>query len=259
MVRSLLARGLAAGLVAGALAFAFAFLVGEPQVGSAIGVEESLHHVAGHEHGGGEEEELVSRGVQRTLGLLTGVGLYGIAIGGLLAVVVVVALGRVGSLAVRPLAALTAGIGFVAVVGVPFLKYPGNPPGVGEEGSIGDRTGLYYAFVALSALAAAVAVGAGRAAAARLGTWSAWVLAGGGYLAVVAVLAAVLPGVDEVPAGFPADLLWQFRLSSIGTQAVLWASLGIGFGALAHRAVPGDADDTSIVDSDGSPANAMAG
>jgi predicted cobalt transporter CbtA len=38
-----------------------------------------------------------------------------------------------------------------------------------------------------------------------------------------------------VPQGFPADLLWRFRIASLGTQFVLWASFGVIFGVLAER------------------------
>ena len=65
-------------------------------------------------------------------------------------------------------------------------------------------------------------------------------LAGAGTFVVVAGgLALALPGVQEVPRDFPAPLLWEFRLSSLGTQAVLWASLGVGFGIATMRAAAG--------------------
>jgi predicted cobalt transporter CbtA len=47
----------------------------------------------------------------------------------------------------------------------------------------------------------------------------------------------ILPGIHEVPAGFPADVLWHFRVASLGTSAVLWATIGLGFGALAERRI----------------------
>ena len=50
-------------------------------------------------------------------------------------------------------------------------------------------------------------------------------------------LALALPGIQEIPKDFPATLLWGFRLSSLGTQAVLWAALGVGFG-IARCAPP---------------------
>ena len=77
VVRALLARGMLAGLGAGVLAFVFAYLVGEGPVGAAIAFEES----GSHEHG----EELVSRSVQSTAGLATGVLVFGVAIGGIMA------------------------------------------------------------------------------------------------------------------------------------------------------------------------------
>jgi len=38
------------------------------------------------------------------------------------------------------------------------------------------------------------------------------------------------------PGEFPAGLLWSFRLSSIGTQLVLWTALAVVFGLLCERA-----------------------
>jgi len=40
----------------------------------------------------------------------------------------------------------------------------------------------------------------------------------------------VPPPVNEVPANFPADLLWRFRLACFGAQAVLRSVLGLSFG-----------------------------
>jgi predicted cobalt transporter CbtA len=46
----------------------------------------------------------------------------------------------------------------------------------------------------------------------------------------------LLPGVNEVPTQFPATLLWNFRMASIGAQLIMWATLGLLFGALSQRA-----------------------
>ncbi|MBK1786919.1 CbtA family protein [Prauserella cavernicola] len=240
MMRTLLVRGLLAGLIAGVLATAFAYVFGEPSVDAAIGIEEA--GTAAHDHGGeepghshGAEEALVSRGVQSTIGLFTGVGAYGLAVGGLFAITFAFGYGRVGSLRPRVTAALLAAGAFVVVVLVPFLKYPANPPAVGQSGTIGDRTGLYFAVVALSLATALIAVTAGRALADRLGAWWAGLAAAGGYVVVVAVAAALMPVIDEVPDGFPGSTLWTFRTASLATQLVLWTTVGLVFGALAER------------------------
>lgn len=46
---------------------------------------------------------------------------------------------------------------------------------------------------------------------------------------------ALLPGIDEVPEHFPAQLLWQFRLAALAVQLTLWTSFGLVFGHLARR------------------------
>jgi predicted cobalt transporter CbtA len=60
-------------------------------------------------------------------------------------------------------------------------------------------------------------------------------LALGGLVAVMVVAFAALPPIDEVPADFPADVLWRFRLASLGLQVVLWSTIGLVFGVLAER------------------------
>jgi hypothetical protein len=232
-MRTLLVRGLAAGLAAALVAFVFAYLLAEPQVDAAIAVEEAKALAAGEGTGG----ELVSRGVQSTLGLLAGLAVYGVALGGLLALAFAVAQGRLGRLEPRATALLLALAGFAVVILVPWTKYPGNPPAVGDPGTIGDRTGLFFVMLAISLLAALAALRAGRALGPRLGGWNAGVAGVGVFLAVVVGAQLALPPVDEVAADFPAMLLWRFRLASLGTQLVLWGGLGLVFGALAQRAL----------------------
>jgi hypothetical protein len=38
------------------------------------------------------------------------------------------------------------------------------------------------------------------------------------------------------PGDFPAGLLWDYRIVSLGTLALLWTGLGVFFGALCERA-----------------------
>ncbi|NIJ13706.1 hypothetical protein FHU38_004050 [Saccharomonospora amisosensis] len=235
-MRTLLVRGMLAGLVAGALAAVFAYVFAEPSVEAAIALEESAQHhgsaSAAHTHA---ENAAVSRTVQSTLGLLVGTAGYGVAAGGLFAIAFALLHGRVTTMAPRVSAALLAAGTFVVAVLVPFLKYPANPPSVGQAGTIGERTSLYFGFVALSVATGIVAVVAGRALARRLGATSSLLLATAGYLTVIATASALLPVVDEIPGGFPGATLWDFRVASLGTQLLLWSALGLVFGTLAER------------------------
>jgi predicted cobalt transporter CbtA len=62
-------------------------------------------------------------------------------------------------------------------------------------------------------------------------------LAAAAFIVLVTIGCLALPGVNEVPKDFPAVVLWRFRLASLGTQAVLWAALGLVFGALTERSL----------------------
>lgn len=246
-VRTLLVRGMLAGLVAGLAAFAFAFVFGEPAVDSGIAYEELTSAAPGaetaHGHGGATadaahshaEEGLVGRGVQSTVGLLTGLAVYAVAFGGILALVYAFTRGRVGSGRPRDAALVLATVGFVSVALVPFLKYPGNPPGSSDGGSIGQRTGLYLVMLLFSVLLAVAATVLARSLAPRLGTWTATVVAVVGYAVAALVVGSLLPAVDETPADFPAQALYDFRVASLGVQLVLWAALGLAFAVLVER------------------------
>jgi predicted cobalt transporter CbtA len=243
VVRALLVRGMLAGLAAGLLAFAFAYAFGEPQVQAAIDFEEHLARLA-HEPAAAAE---VSRGVQRTLGLLTGLVLVGIALGGVFALLFAWAYGRIGRLGARPTAALLALAAFATVTLVPSTKYPAGPPTVGNPDTIDRRTVLFVAMICISLLALVAAARIRRELLGRLGAWNAATLAGLAFVAIVAGAELVLPAVHETPAGFPADVLWRFRLASLGTNAVLWTAIGLGFGLLAERLLAARAPGRSAV------------
>jgi Probable cobalt transporter subunit (CbtA) len=164
-----------------------------------------------------------------------GVLAFGVAIGALLAVVFVMAHGRVGSIRPRTTAMLIAAAGFAAVYVVPLVKYPPNPPAVGHAETIRERTGLYLLMVGLSIVLAIGSVWLGRRLTGRLGSWNATLVGAGAYLVAVVAVMLVLPPVDETPAGFPADDLYAFRLTALGTQLVLWTTIAVVFARLADR------------------------
>ena len=158
MEKRLIARGLVAGAIAAVLAFAFARLCAEPVIGRAIAFEdgrtdaEAAHGV--HEHG----VDLFTRGVQANVGLGFGVLIFGVAMGALFAVLFCVVYGRVEGVGPQRLSMLLAAAAFVAVYLVPFVKYPPNPPAVGQSDTIGMRTGWYLVMVLASIVGMVFAV-----------------------------------------------------------------------------------------------------
>lgn len=267
MTGRLLWLGLVAGLIAGVLAFGAARIWGEPPVAAAIALEEAgddpaaaghQHDhgtdaaAAGHQHDHGTEAAAghvhdhgatapghshgegagFSRSTQAGAGLLTGTAVYGTALGGLLALVFAAVQGRVSHLPPRATAALIALAGFVAVVLVPQLKYPANPPAVGHGETIGLRTAMFFLMLAISVAGMVLAVLVGRGNAQG---WRGWLTGAAVYGAVVLMGAMLLPAINEVPVGFPGDLLWRFRTASLGVSAVLWGAVGLIFGWLVDR------------------------
>ncbi|PAA00496.1 MULTISPECIES: CbtA family protein [Pseudomonas] len=234
MTGRLLVRGMLVGLIAGLLAFGFAKVFGEPQVDKAIAFEESMAHMHGDAD---EEEELVSRDMQGSVGLLTGVVVYSVSLGGIFSLVFAYALGRIGRIGPRGLAALLALAAFVVVFLIPGLKYPPNPPSVGNPDTIGLRTQLFFLIMLVSVIAAVISVNVGRKLMARNGTWSGAISGVALYLVIVSVAAYLFPTINEVPENFSAVLLWKFRTASLGIQVVLWTSLGLIFGKVAEHAL----------------------
>jgi len=224
-------RGMIVGVLAGLLGFFSAQWLGEPQVDRAIAFEASASQAKGQP----AEPELVSRRIQKTLGLFTGVLTYGAAVGGIFGLVFAYAYGRIGPGRPRALSAFLAAVGFISIVFAPSLKYPANPPAVGNPETIGIRTGAYFLMIAISVAAMVLCLQLSGRLIQRFGAWNGWLVVTGIFAATVGIVARLLPVIDEVPAGFPADVLWHFRLASWGIQVVVWGSLGLLFGWLTER------------------------
>lgn len=250
MEKNIVGRGLLAGAAGAVSAFVFARIFLEPVIERAIAYEEGVSAAHESAHGGhshGEGVELFTRAVQANVGMGFGVLAFSVAMGAILAVVFCVAYGRVGGISARTLSVLLAGALLVSLWVVPALKYPPNPPAVSLDGTLQQRTMLYLLMVALSVVALIAATQIGRRLSPKLGTWNAAVAAGGSYVVAMAVVMLALPAIDETPGpitgadgshvfgGFPADDLYEFRLFSLGTQLVMWVTIGLVFAASVSR------------------------
>jgi pimeloyl-ACP methyl ester carboxylesterase len=253
MEQRLIMRGFASGALGGLLAFVFARILAVPVIERAIDYENGRDAAEEALRGGaglatvGYHHELFSRGVQGNAGLPVGVILFGVAMGGLVAVAyALVARGMDPCPRPRVVALLIAAAGFAGFFLLPFLKYPAAPPGIEQVQSIQTRGGLYLVMVAVSVVSVIAAGLAARRLAPRLGGWRATLVALVGLAVWVAIVAAILPAVEPSQPlrdasgavaypRFPSNLLFQFRLSAIGVQVVLWTTVGLAFGVLVER------------------------
>jgi hypothetical protein len=267
MVRALVLRGAAVGALGGLLAYLFAWVFAEPAIQAAIDYEagrseaEAAIAAAAGEVPNGEGPELFSRAVQGNVGLGVGVVAFGVAVGLFFAVAYCMAYGRTGNLRPGPLALLMALGGFLMLFLVPFVKYPANPPAVGDHDTIRDRAALWLLMVVVAVVCTVAAVWLGQRLRPRYGTSNATLLACAAFVVVIGAVMAALPALGElsmhaahgggaftetpqplrdaagaiVYPGFDADVLWRFRVASIGAQAILWATIGLAFAPLAER------------------------
>ena len=262
MVGNILLRGMLVGLMAGVIAFGFARIFGEPQVDLAIAFEEAQSaaeakthahseapaaqvqapaqaatHTHSHDATGGEaaEPELVSRATQAGAGLLTGLLVYSAAVGGLFALVFAFVYGRFGSSDARATAALLALAAFVSLVLVPALKYPPNPPAVGDPDTIVMRTEFFFLMLAASVSSLVLAFSLARIVRGRLGGWNAALTGAAVYLVLIGAVCYALPAINEVPEHFSATVLWNFRTASLGIHLILWSVLGLVFGMTVEQ------------------------
>lgn len=246
MVGNLVLRGFVIGILAGLLAFGWAKVFAEPAINVAINFESAQDEakaaaaVAAGKQPEPETPEIFSRTVQSGIGLLTGLVVVGAGIGCIFAIMFAFANGRLGDLGPGPSAALLAFLALMTVYVVPALKYPANPPSVGEPETIKYRTGMYFLMMAISIASTIGAFLLRRRLVPKFGSWNGSLIAIGVYLVVIGFFFFLLPGINEVPTAFPAVTLYNFRLASLSIQVVLWGAVGVMFGyagaaALARR------------------------
>ncbi|MEU7646665.1 CbtA family protein [Streptomyces huasconensis] len=240
-VLPLLGRGLAAGGAAGLTAGLFSLLLAEPLMDRAIRAEEKRAAAQEHAHGAAQavqhHEELFSRSTQHG-GLVVTAVVAGLALGVLFAVAYAAVHRRDPRALPWPRALAFSAAAFLAVSLLPGLRYPANPPGVGDAGTVGDRQALWLAAVVIGVLGMFLV----RQVYVRLAARPEPVRHIATALTAVAVLAALflLPGNPD-PVPVDASLLWDFRMLSLASHALLWAVFAAVFGGLGVRAARGAA------------------
>ena len=226
-MKAFLGRGALAGLAGGAVAAVFHWTVTEHQIRKALELEAARET--------GAHEEMFSRSTQVIGGMVGGV-LFGLFVGlifGFASALLWRGASHAGGAFSRSIR--LAGAVFVVWTLVPGLKYPANPPGVGNPDTIDQRTAAYLVLLVVSVLVAILAREVWRQMTTRgFAGAPRFAVAVGAYLAVIAALYVVFPAnPDAIDA--PADLIWHFRLDSLAGNALLWLVLGTVFGWLSDR------------------------
>lgn len=224
-------RGAIAGAAGGALSAGVAFVIGEPSVDRAIALEE-----AAADHDGAEHAEVFTRVAQQG-GLVVTAVLTGLAVGVIFGLVHALWLRRdPDHRATDPWrrAIRLSLMGFVGVAAIPFLRYPADPPAVGDPATVDARTTAYLSAV-LIGLATVVGAWQVFARLARRGAAESTPRLAAAAVLVVGLAATWLLPADTDPIEAPAVLIWEFRVAALATLATLWLGLGATYGLLSER------------------------
>jgi len=228
----ILAIAVVVGVISGLLVGGFHNIFTAPVIERSIALEEERAAAKARDLGMAMEEEkpLVSLGVQR-VGMAIGTGIYGGILG--LAFAGGYALMRRVAPGWQPLAlALMVGaLGFWAVFLFPFIKYPLNPPGVGDPQTLTFRQGYQALFIFLSAVGMVGVLLGLRRVNLLTSSWSQrrqlYGLIALAYAAFGAVIFLVLPANPD-PVPVPIDLLQLFRTFTVIGHFLLWTLLAVG-------------------------------
>ena len=216
-----LTAALLGGLIAGGAVGVFHFLLTEPLIDKAIAIEEAALTEVSPELAAATP--VVSRDTQR-IGLIAGFVIYGLAIGLLFYAALFVLRNRLlPAMSIARQGVLLAAVAYWGIALVPFLKYPANPPGVGEPESIAFRQLTTLSLTVLLLIGSAVMLYIAR----RRGG-APWLGLAVVHVVYAGLLWVVFP-VNPDPVHVPEELLIQFRIHSLTGMTLTWALLGATF------------------------------
>lgn len=224
-----LASGFSAGVVYGT---ANLFLV-EPYLDKAILIENQNLFASGEEQDTPEfwVQYDAYRYWQKSGQVLAG-AILGIALGSLFGIVFVLSKDSLPGKNRLFQAMILSGIFWVTIYLVPFLKYPANPPTVGDPETIVLRSLLYVSLIALSGLGALVFFKISQKLKSKKK-----ILGLVGYVSFIVALVVILPeNPDSVTA--PSQLVEGFRMATVFSTTIFWASLGVILGLLWYKFKP---------------------
>jgi len=222
---------LLSGVIAGVILAGVNYFVAEPFIDQAIGIEVDNSIASGEVV---DFDELSSYRVWQKEGTFAAGAFLGLTYGAILGIVYVISRKYLPSSDDRKKALILAAIMCLSLYVVPFIKYPANPPALGDPETIGLRDSLYTNYQLASGLIA-LGVSILMYKLRRIG-YSKYVIIVI-YLGLVASIYAIFPAnPDEITA--PMDLVNAFRAVTFGTMVMFYLVLGTIFGIMWNKFKP---------------------
>jgi predicted cobalt transporter CbtA len=228
---------LLAGAIAGTILGAINQVVVEPYVDHAIELE--MRNTAQSGQVITNPAEFAAYRFWQKGGEIIAGTILGLSIGSLYGIVFAYTRGSIsGTNNNKKKALIVAGIMWLVLFLMPALKYPPNPPAVGNPETIYYRQSLYVAFLAISgfsALGLAFLYRKMMVASSNNTKKKAIIIPSAVYAAIMAGAYLAMPANPD-PINAPIDLVIGFRITSAITISMFWAVLGVIFGALWDKA-----------------------
>lgn len=222
---------LLSGAIAGATLGIVNQIVVEPFIDRAIDIENQNAIAAGELF---NPNDYAAYRIWQKGGEIAAGTVLGVSIGALFGIVFAYARDSLPGSSNKKKALILAGVMWLVLFMVPALKYPANPPAVGDPDTISYRQSIYLAFLAVSGFSALGLAYLYR----KLGPAQAKkAIVPAVYVAIMAAaFVAMPPNPDEISA--PMDLVTNFRIASAFTMSMFWGLLGIILGAFWDRLRP---------------------
>ena len=216
-----LVSGAIAGFVHGTINFALV----EPYLDQAIGLENESLFASGEAEDNLEfwAEYESYRIWQKSGQVLAGV-ILGLAMGSLFGIVYALSRNSLPGKTDVTKSVILAGVMWLTIYIIPFLKYPANPPTVGDGETVMLRAILYVSFIALSGIGVVIFYKLSQKLQNNKKYFGLF-----GYVIFITILFFVMPeNPDEITA--PMNLVNEFRLMSVLGVSSFWISIGLILG-----------------------------
>ena len=134
-------------------------------------------------------------------------------------------------------AIILSGVIWLVIFLIPAIKYPANPPTVGDPDTISYRQYLFISFILISGTSAlALSIIYKRM---KINSSLKLIIVSIIYtIIMIGAFLVVPPNPDEITA--PMDLVNGFRIASMFTMSIFWIILGITFGLIWDKLRPHD-------------------
>lgn len=215
---------LSSGVIAGIILAFLNLGIVEPTIDKAIALEVQKQVSAGEKV---NMSELIDYRYWQKAGAFAGGAIYGAGLSALFGVIFVFARNKLPGKNNKQKAMFLAAIMWFVLFLMVALKYPANPPAVGDPETIYYRETLYIGYIMISGLAA-------------LGMSVIWIKTGINskkriiplmYAAIMVTAYVIMPpNPDKMEISM--DLIQTFRVLTAITIGVFWGILGIMFGSL---------------------------